>query len=295
MVLSVLATTPGVGGTCPPVDESASRIRFLSPVLYDGRPFGRRFSGPSVHGDRDGVPIGLGATLEEKGYRTQAVGAFPDERVGPWRMPGSMPFINCLMMDMILSMPPIERWHGPRIGREDRDHCGSFFRSPALPMAPRAGVGKLPRRFSPVGVPPGFLETNGSRLHRRNHGPPGRPFERGAGFPSFATVCGDPLRIPIPRWLRSGEGEGGSLNNERGWGLRESEIRTVFHARGTGDRWPPGSVVVLGKFPMWAPPLLAALGVPVPTGTGRPLNWTRPLSRAIQRALGSCGLPGRKP
>jgi hypothetical protein len=273
VVLSVLETTPGVGGDLPPqltrvLRESVSFPRFYTTDVRSGDAFQALLS----TGTETASPSAWVRLLKEKGYRTQAVGAFPDERVGALADAG-FDAVYQLPHDGYDSLHAADR---AMAWAQDRARgpvlIVVFFRDLPRFRWPPARVwanslGAFPRSVSRLvfwkrATEAAYIdETMGRLADRLNEAP---------DSPLFATVSlrgsvADPTPV---RWLRSGR-RGWVFLNERGWGLRESEIRTVFTVR-HGDRWPPGLCRGFGQIPDVGPTLLAALGVPVPTGTGRP-------------------------
>lgn len=275
VVLSVLETTPGLGGDPSPrleavLRESISFSRFYTSDVRSNQAFQSLLS----TGAGGNSPSAWPRLLGEKGYRTLAVGAFSDDMMETLTRAG-FDEINQLPHDGYDSFLAASRVIN---SAQDR-HRGPvlilvYFRDlPRFCWPPARFWGASLRTFpwSPARMvrwkrtmETAYLDESVGRLAETLIDDPEFPL---CSVVSLKGAVLDPTPV---RWTRSGR-RGSIFLNERGWGLRESEIRTLFAVR-QGDRWPAGLCRSVGQGADVGPTLFAALGFPAVPGHRRPWN-----------------------
>ncbi len=279
VVLSVLETTPGAGGRdVPPslevfLRESISFPRFYTSDIRSDEAMRHLLIAPTAVFSTATVPSPLTAwarTLSGNGYRTLAVGAFSDDMMGTLTEAG-FDEIRQLPLDGMDSLNAAEKalqWV------RDRPRAPVFILV-YFPDLPR--LCWAPPRFwasSLHGIPwsrsrlvfwrrastAAYIGDALGQMIERLDEEPGGPL---TAVVSLKGTVVDPIPIQWPHTGRRGK----IFLNELGWGLRESEIRTLFAVR-QGDRWPPALCRSLGQLPDVGPTLLRAIDLPVAPGGG---------------------------
>lgn len=271
VVLAVLETTPSDGGgRVPPraesfLRESVSFPRFYACDVRTSEAFRRLLFSPDAllsTATLSAWPRTAGAN----GYRTLAVGAFSNEMMGTLAEAG---------FDEIYQIPH-DGYDSSLVASAAVDWARERGRGPVLILA---FFRDLPRfRWAPARFWASSLHAvpwSRARLVFWKRATDsaylddslGRVGEIDGPAPPLVAVVSlrGSVADPTPvRWPRTGR-RGSLFLNERGWGLRESEIRTLFALR-QGDRWPQGLCRSLGQLSDVGPTLLTAVGLPVPAG-----------------------------
>lgn len=283
VVLAVLETTPGGGGkNSPPsldmfLRESVSFPRFYTSDIRSGEAMRdllfSRSAGPST--DPGSIsPMAWPRTLKENGYRTWAVGAFSDDMRATLTDAG-FDDIHLLPHDGYDSLRAVgDVSEGVRDPRRGPILALVYFRDlPLFRWAPaRFWVSSLRAdpwllfRFArwKRATDAAYIDDVLGRLAENLNGGPKVPLL------AIVSLRGS-VEEPTPvEWPRTGR-RGNVFIDEIGWGLRESEIRTLFALR-QGDRWPQALCRSLGQLPDVGPTLLGALDLPAPAGSGQRWN-----------------------
>lgn len=274
VVLSVLETTPDLGGESPHLDvvlrESVSFSRFYTSDVRSTQAFQALFSTGTEGPSRFAWPRLLG----EKGYRTLAVGAFSEDMMETLSQAGfdEIHQLSHTGYDSLLAGRRVMNW------ARDRERGPVlilvYFRDlPRYRLPPLrfwiTALRALPWSTFRMGR---WKRTMESAYMDESVGRLAETLNEDPQFPLYALVSlkGAVLDPTPVRWPRTGR-QGNVFLNERGWGLRESEIRTLFAVR-QGDRWLPGLCRSVGQGADVGPTLLTALGVSPGSRKGPPWN-----------------------
>lgn len=283
IVLAVLETTPGGRGkNSPPsldmfLRQSVSFPRFYTSDIRSGEAMrDLLFSRSAVPSTDPGSlsPMAWPRTLKENGYRTWAVGAFSDHIMATLTDVG-FDDIEQLPHDGYDSLRAVGRVaEGVRDPRRGPILALVFFRDlPSHRWAPARFWGSSLRadpwllfRFArwKRATEAAYLDDVLGRLAENLNGGPTVPLM------TIVSLRGS-VEEPTPvQWPRTGR-RGNVFIDEIGWGLRETEIRTLFALR-QGDRWPQALCRGLGQLPDVGPTLLRALDLSAPAGSGQSWN-----------------------